>query len=837
MLDQSCAKLLTLFKIPAKMTVRGLACVVERCGQMEKADKYLTQKHHNVNNTARDNALVLWFDELRCQDVDLVGGKSSSLGELTSQTHVPVPYGYATTSEAYRYFMRETGCNEKVNELLKGLKDVENSDELHAVCSKIRKVIVEAPMPETLAYIIGKSYDDLAAMSNQNEPYVAVRSSATAEDLPNASFAGEQDTYLNVHGRDNVIKKVQECYASLFTDRATYYRIKQNFPHEKVALSAAVQLMAYSKAAGVMFTVNVATGDDTKVMIEGSWGLGEYVVQGTVTPDNFVIDKESMKIDRKVVNDKPIELVRKSDGGVEQIDVPEDLRKKPVLTDEQALQLASYAEDIEKHYGCYMDMEWSLDQNDKLWLVQARPETVWSQRKKEESGENESTATEQKVLLQGLPASPGIASGRVHVIDDPKDIKEFKDGEVLVTLMTSPDWVPAMKKASAIITNNGGMTCHAAIVSREMEIPCLVGTASRDKAATQTLKNGQVVTVDAKNGVVYEGALKKEKKVDAQQAPVQEYFAPTATGVMMNLGNPDLAEKYANLPADGIGLMREEFIWTTYIHQHPLYLIEAGHADRVVNELANGIRKVASAMAPRPVILRFSDFKSGEYRNLKGGEKYEPTEPADLLGWRGASRYYDKKYLPAFKLEMAAIKKVGDEYGLKNLNVMIPFCRTTEEAEKVTTIMAESGLKRSADFKVYMMAEIPANIILADQFNQYIDGYSIGSNDLTMLLLGCDRNNDIIANLFDERNLAVKRAIRHLIKVAHQDGKTVSICGQAPSEYPGFTEFLVKSGIDYVSVNPDMVKETKRNVAHFEQRILLEKATGVGRREVENYEW
>lgn len=804
---------------------------------MEKADKYLTQKHHNVNNTARDNALVLWFDELRRQDVDLVGGKSSSLGELTSQTHVPVPYGYATTSEAYRYFMRETGCNEKVNELLKGLKDVENSDELHAVCSKIRKVIVEAPMPETLAYIIGKSYDDLAAMSNQNEPYVAVRSSATAEDLPNASFAGEQDTYLNVHGRDNVIKKVQECYASLFTDRATYYRIKQNFPHEKVALSAAVQLMAYSKAAGVMFTVNVATGDDTKVMIEGSWGLGEYVVQGTVTPDNFVIDKESMKIDRKAVNDKPIELVRKSDGGVEQIDVPEDLRKKPVLTDEQALQLASYAEEIEKHYGCYMDMEWSLDQNDKLWLVQARPETVWSQRKKEESGENESAPTEHKVLLQGLPASPGIASGRVHVIDDPKDIKEFKDGEVLVTLMTSPDWVPAMKKASAIITNNGGMTCHAAIVSREMEIPCLVGTASRNKAATQILKNSQVVTVDAKNGVVYEGALKKEKKVDAQQAPVQEYFAPTATGVMMNLGNPDLAEKYANLPADGIGLMREEFIWTTYIHQHPLYLIETGYADHVVNELANGIRKVASAMAPRPVILRFSDFKSGEYRNLKGGEKYEPTEPADLLGWRGASRYYDKKYLPAFKLEMAAIKKVRDEYGLKNLNVMIPFCRTTEEAEKVTTIMAESGLKRSADFKVYMMAEIPANIILADQFNQYIDGYSIGSNDLTMLLLGCDRNNDIIANLFDERNLAVKRAIRHLIKVAHQDGKTVSICGQAPSEYPGFTEFLVKSGIDYVSVNPDMVKETKRNVAHFEQRILLDKATGLGRREVENYEW
>jgi pyruvate,water dikinase len=797
----------------------------------------------------RDKAYVLWFNQLRRSDVNLVGGKSSSLGELTSATDVPVPYGYATTANAYRYFMEKTGCNDKVNALLAQLKDVENSDELHEICTKIRKVITTAEMPADLAKVIGDSYDELAKKMGQNEPFVAVRSSATAEDLPDASFAGQQDTYLNIHGRDNVIQKVKECYASVFTDRATYYRVKANFPQEKVALSAAIQMMAFSKAAGVMFTVNVATGDDSKIMIEASWGLGEYIVSGTVTPDNYVVDKKSLKVLDKTITNKKIELLRRPDGGTERHDVPSERAKMPALTDEQITELAGYAKRIEKHYGCYMDMEWSLDQNDKLWLVQARPETVWSQKNKDKQSDEveDSTVSEDKsdnkVLVKGLPASPGVAAGKVHIINDPKDIDKFKKGEVLVTLMTSPDWVPAMKKASAIITNNGGMTCHAAIVSREMQIPCLVGTASRGVAATTTLKDGQEVTVDAKNGIVYQGIAQevvKPKSDPAAPAPVSaaaEYFPPTATRVMMNLGDPDLAEKYASLPADGIGLMREEFLWTTYIHQHPLYLIETGHPERVVNELANGISKVARAMAPRPIVLRFSDFKSGEYRNLKGGEKYEPHESADLLGWRGASRYYDPKYINAFKLELEAIKKVRNDYGLKNVNVMIPFCRTVEEAEKVTSIMREEGLVRSADFKVYMMAEIPSNIILADQFNKYIDGYSIGSNDLTMLILGCDRNNDVVSHLFDERNLAVKRAIRHLIKTAHKDGKTVSICGQAPSEYPEFSEFLVRSGIDYVSVNPDMVKATKRNVAHFEQRILLDKATGLGRQDPENYEW
>lgn len=792
----------------------------------------------------RENAYVLWFDELRREDVALVGGKSSSLGELTSATHVPVPYGYATTANAYRYFMEATGTNKKVHELLDQLDDVEDSAELRDVCAKIRETIVSAEMPADLADAIGDAYEELAEKTGRADPFVAVRSSATAEDLPDASFAGQQDTYLNVHGRDEVIRKVKECYASTFTDRATYYRVKKGFAHENVALSAAVQMMAYSKVAGVMFTVDLATGADDKIMIEGSWGLGEYIVQGTVTPDNFVVDKESLTILSRRINEKPIELVRNEEGGVEEKRVPEELAKAQVMTDEQIAELAGYAKAIEKHYGCYMDMEWALDENDKLWILQARPETVWSRKNKEKKeGKKVNVTTDHKVLVKGLPASPGLVAGKAHVITDPADIDQFKEGEILVTLMTSPDWVPAMKKALAIVTDAGGMTCHASIVSRELGIPCVVGTKSRSVDATSVLKTGQEITVDAQNGIVYDGIVedmieKPKAEAAAAGAVVQaEYFAPTGTTVLMNLGDPDLAQKYASLPCDGIGLMREEFIWTTFIHEHPLHLIETGHPEKVIEMLAEGISKVCRAMAPRPVVLRFSDFKSGEYRNLVGGDKYEPEEPADLLGWRGASRYYDPKYINAFRLELKAVKKVREEFGLTNLNCMIPFCRTVDEARKVTEIMKEEGLQRGPDFKLFLMAEIPSNIILADQFNQYVDGYSIGSNDLTMLILGCDRNNDTVASLFDERNLAVRRAIRHLIKTAHKDGKTVSICGQAPSVYPDFTEFLVRSGIDCVSVNPDMVKATKRNVARIEQRLLLDAATGRGLAETEEYDW
>lgn len=793
---------------------------------------------------ARENAYVLWFDELRRADVGLVGGKSSSLGELTSSVDVPVPYGYATTAGAYRYFMEKTGQNKKIHKMLQELQDVEDSVELHEVCTKIRESICSATMPEDLAEQIGKAYEELAEKVGEENPFVAVRSSATAEDLPDASFAGQQDTYLNVTGRDMVIRKVKECYASTFTDRAVYYRAKKNFDHENVALSAAVQMMADAKAAGVMFTVNLATGADDSIMIEGSWGLGEYIVQGTVTPDNFVVDKDSLTITSRRINEKSIELIRKEGGDVEERKVEPERAKAQVISDEQIAQLADYAKRIEKHYGCYMDMEWAVDHKDRLWILQARPETVWSKKNKEKKSEEETVmTTDHNVLVKGLPASPGMAAGKCHVITDPKDIDTFKEGEVLVTTMTSPDWVPAMKKAVAIVTDAGGMTCHASIVSRELGIPCVVGTKSRSVEATGVLKTGQDITIDARNGIVYDGIVADlvKKGTPAAQAAgtaavAAEYFPPTGTRVLMNLGDPDLADKYASLPCDGIGLMREEFIWTTFIHEHPLYLIETGRPEKVVDMLAEGISKVCRALAPRPVVLRFSDFKSGEYRNLKGGDKYEPEEPADLLGWRGASRYYDPKYTDAFRLELKAVRKVREEYGLKNLNCMIPFCRTVDEAEKVTAIMREEGLERGPDFKLLLMAEIPANILLADRFNKFVDGYSIGSNDLTMLILGCDRNNDTVASLFDERNLAIKRAIRHLIKVAHRDGKTVSICGQAPSVYPDFTEFLVKSGIDYVSVNPDMVKSTRLNVARIEQRLMLDAATGRGVVDQEDYE-
>ena len=792
----------------------------------------------------KEEQFLLWFEQLERKDVDIVGGKSSSLGEMTAKTDVPVPYGFATTAYAYRYFIKESGLEEKMRTILSELTDVENSALLRDVSARLREAIMAEKMPQDLQDAIGAAYVELGKRVGEENPYVAVRSSATAEDLPDASFAGQQDTYLNVQGAETIIAKVKECYASCFTDRAVYYREKQGFDHIEVALSAVVQMMVFSKSAGVMFTVNVATGDDNNILIEAAFGLGEYVVQGTVTPDNYTVSKHDHKIIDRCVNEQDVMLVRKKGGDCEEVQVPEELRKVQTLTDEQILELADYAKKIEKHYGCYMDMEWGVDERtNKIWILQARPETVWSRRNKEGGAkvqESKSmTTTDHKVIVKGLPASPGKVSGRVHVILDPSRIDEFKEGEILVTEMTAPDWVPAMKKAKAIVTDSGGMTCHASIVSRELGIPCIVGTKSRGEAATTTIPDGIDVTIDATHGVVYEGIIEEAKKENQAGAAVAvaEYFPPTGTKVYMNLGDPELAEKYSSLPCDGIGLMREEFIWTTYIHEHPLYLIKTGHPEKVVDQLAEGMRQVCQAMAPRPVTLRFSDFKSSEYRDLKGGDEFEPYEPSALLGWRGASRYYDPKYIEAFKLECQAVRKVREEFGLKNLNVMIPFCRNVEECEKVVAIMAGEGLQRGKDFKVWLMAEIPSNIILADQFNKYVDGYSIGSNDLTMLVLGCDRDNDTVSHIYDERNLAVRRAVRHLIEVAHSEGKTVSICGQAPSVYPEFCEFLIKSGIDSISVNPDTVKFTKKLVAQVEQRVMLDALTGRGRKEVEDLDW
>jgi len=808
--------------------------------------------------------LVLWFEQICRDDVALVGGKSASLGEMTVRTGVPVPYGFATTAHAYRVFLSETGLDKKIALILQDLNDVEDGRQLRAISAKVRQAIVDEKLPAEFETSIRQAYAELAKKTDEAEPFVAVRSSATAEDLPDASFAGQQESYLNVRGADEVLERIKECYASMFTDRAVYYRTKKNFSHTEVALSAVVQMMVFSKASGVMFTVNVINGNDQNILIEGSWGLGEYIVQGTVTPDLFWIAKQDLSIVERTVHDKSIQLIRRPGGGVVEQEVPEDLRRIPVLSDEQIQQLAKYALDIEKHYGCFMDMEWALDERtDKLWILQARPETVWSNKQKPQTqampNKHEQITQEKEgvvsmhrevetapsveriVLVKGLPASPGRVSGIAHVILSPNLIDNFKEGEILVTEMTAPDWVPAMKKAKAIVTDSGGMTCHASIVSRELGIPCVVGTKSRGTSATTKIETGMQITVDATNGIIYEGVISDliaaPRPAEAGPGFAVETFPVTGTKIYMNLGDPDLAQRYAPLPSDGIGLMREEFIWTTFIHEHPMYLIEMNQPDRVVNVLAEAFRKVAQAMAPRPVTLRFSDFKSSEYRDLKGGDKYEPAEPSSLLGWRGASRYYDPKYIEAFRLELRAVKKVREEYGFNNLHVMIPFCRTVDEAAKVTELMAEEGLRRSADFKVWLMAEIPSNIILADQFNQYVDGYSIGSNDLTMLILGCDRDNDTVAKIFDERNLAVKRAIRHLIEVAHRDGKTVSICGQAPSVYPDFTEFLVRSGIDSISVNPDAVKSTKHWVAQIEQRIILDKLTGRGMIENSEYTW
>ena len=621
----------------------------------------------------RETAYVLWFDELKREDVALVGGKSSSLGELTSSTSVPVPYGFATTAHGYREFMSKTGLESRIKETLDSLDDVENSALLRDVCAKIRAMICAEEMPADLAEAIRVSYEELGKKVGEKDPFVAVRSSATAEDLPDASFAGQQDTYLNVRGADTIIEKVKECYASTFTDRATYYRVKQGFDHMTVALSAAVQMMVFSKAAGVMFTVDLVTGDDNNILIEGSWGLGEYVVQGTVTPDNFHVNKHDMVITDRMINDKHIRLVRKADGDCIEEVVPADEARAQVLSDAQVLELADYAKQIEKHYGCYMDMEWGIDERDgKLWILQARPETVWSRKEKSDtSAETPSLGDtgNREIVVKGLPASPGNAAGKAHVIIDPSDIDDFKEGEILVTAMTAPDWVPAMKKAKAIVTDAGGMTCHASIVSRELGIPCIVGTKSRSQEATTSIKDGQMITVDATNGIVYDGVIEdvvKKAEQPAAAAVATEYIPVTGTKVYMNLGDPDLAEKYGVLPCDGIGLMREEFIWTTFIHEHPLHLIETGRSDVAVNTLAEGMRKVCQALAPRQVVVRLSDFKSSEYRDLKGGDKYEPHESSALLGWRGASRYYDPKYLPAFKLELEAIKKVRNEYKRPN---------------------------------------------------------------------------------------------------------------------------------------------------------------------------
>ncbi|MEM0372770.1 MAG: phosphoenolpyruvate synthase [archaeon] len=731
---------------------------------------------------------LLFFDEITKKDIPLVGGKSANLGEMSTKTRVPVPYGFATTANAYRMFLTENKLWPKMREELAKIRDPNDTKTLKEVGKNVRALILKGKMPKYLSDEIKKAYKRIGG------GYVSVRSSATAEDLPGASFAGQQETYLNVLGPNEVVESVKKCYASLYTDRAIFYRIQKGFEHEKVALSAAVQKMIDSQCSGVIFTLDVRNGDRSKVVIEGSYGLGEYIVLGKVTPDDYFVRKKDLEIVERHIAKKKI-MLKTSKKGVAEKRVPPSMQSKPVLTDDEIRTLAKYALALEEHYGCPQDVEWAKHSDGHLYILQTRPETGWSGKEmlKEET-------VKGKAILKGLPASPGFGSGKVKIIKKLEEIAKIQNGDILVTHMTNPDMVPAMKKAAGIITDAGGVTSHAAIVSRELSIPCVVGTGD----ATAKLKDNAIVTVDGSSGVVYEGAV---------DVGVKEKFGGrvprTKTLVYVNIGVPEIADAVAKKPADGVGLMREEFIIATYIKEHPMKMIEEGRGHVFTERLADGITRVAKAFYPRPVILRLSDFKTNEYRDLKGGEKFEPHEENPMLGWRGCSRYISPEYEPAFRLELRAVKKVRKKY--KNVHVMLPFPRTVAEVKKITEIMKEEGVERGPTMKLYLMAEIPSNVFAADLFSQYCDGFSIGSNDLTQLILGVDRDSQILGKMgeFDEQNIAVKRAIAHLIRVAHRYGKSVSICGQAPSQYPEFTKFLVAHGIDSISVNPDVVEKTK----------------------------
>ncbi len=756
---------------------------------------------------------IVWFENIGKNDTAIVGGKNANLGEMISKTKVPVPEGFAITASAYDHFIGSTGLDKKIKRELKDL-DTKDLKELARKGRTIRAMIVKADLPKELEIEIQNNYRLLEKKFRTKKLYVAVRSSATAEDLPGASFAGEQETYLNVSGECELIAYTKKCMASLFTDRAISYRQDKGFAHSKISLSVAVEKMVRSDigSAGVMFTIDPDSGYDKVVYINGAYGLGEYVVQGKVTPDEFYVLKPTRTIIEKKLGAKKAKFVRAKHGNKEQKVSAKD-RKRFVLDDTQILKLAEYGLLIEEHYGMAMDIEWALDgETKKLYIVQARPETVHNLRKTASIEKYELKET-GNILATGQAVGRKIGQGPAKKILKTKEIRKFRKGEVLVTIMTDPDWEPVMKMASAIVTDKGGRTCHAAIVSRELGIPCVIGTEN----STKRIKTGAKVTVDCteEQGRVFEGILKfKRKEIKLDKVPT------TKTKVVVNIGVPEMAFDIGQLPVDGVGLAREEFIINDFIGEHPLAMIAQGRADEYVEKLSSGIAKIGAGFYPRPVIVRWSDFKSNEYANLKGGRKYEPQESNPMIGWRGCSRYIDPKFEPAFRLECRAMKKVRDEMKLTNIKVMLPFCRTIEEGKKVLDIMESEGLKRGKNgLEVYVMAEIPSNIIIAEEFCKYFDGFSIGSNDLTQLTLGSDRDNETLSKMYNERDHAVKSLIEQLLKTAKKHGRKVGICGQAPSDYPEYAEFLVKNGIDSISLNPDVALETKLRIAKIEKRI------------------
>lgn len=794
---------------------------------------------------------ILWFDELRIEDVPKVGGKNASLGEMyqtLGKKGVRVPNGFAVTAYAYHYILEKAGVKAEIKKALHGL-NTHNVTDLARRGAKVREIILATPFPPELAEEIKTAYLKLSKQYKTSNVDVAVRSSATAEDLPDASFAGQQETYLNISGPSQLIEACHRCFASLFTNRAISYREDKHFDHFSIGLSIAVQKMVRSDLAssGVMFSIDTETGFRDAVIIDSAYGLGENVVQGAVTPDEFYVFKPTLKqgkrpILSKKLGAKSIKMIYATEGvrPVKNIKTPEEDRRRFSLTDDEVLELARWACIIEDHYSAKighfkpMDMEWAKDgKTGELYIVQARPETVQSQRDLSVL-ENYELKGSGKVLVTGAPVGEKIGVGKANIIKSAHEISRFKKGEVLVTDITDPDWEPIMKIASAIVTNRGGRTCHAAIVSRELGIPCVVGTRN----ATAVIKTGQDITVscsEGETGKVYAGKLPFViKKVNLKN------LKRPKTKMMMNLGSPDEAFSASFIPNDGVGLAREEFIIMSYIKIHPLALLNYkklnnpevkkqideltyGYKDKAqyfVDKLAQGVAMLGAAFYPKDVIVRLSDFKSNEYANLIGGQAYEPKEENPMIGWRGASRYYDVHYRDAFALECQALKKVREEMGLTNVKIMIPFCRTIEEGKNVQAEMAKAGLVRGKNgLEIYVMCEIPSNVILADEFSKIFDGFSIGSNDLTQLTLGVDRDSQLVAHVYSERNQAVKDLISSVIKSAKKNKRKIGICGQAPSDFPDFARFLVGEGIDSLSLTPDSLLKTTIDIVKFEKGL------------------
>ncbi len=796
---------------------------------------------------SRKRALVLGFDEVGIKDVPLVGGKNASLGEMfcaLKKKGVRIPDGFATTSFAYFKFIEDAGIKREVKQILNGL-NVRNYGKLSEAGSKIRRLILKSEFPETLRNEILSHYAKLSGKYGMGNADVAVRSSATAEDLPGASFAGQQESYLNVRGKANLLEACRKCIASLFTNRAIAYRQERGFSHFRVALSIGVQKMVRSDRAGsgVMFTIDTESGFDKVILIDAGYGLGENIVKGRINPDEYYVFKTTLGknldpiISRKL-GSKEIKMVY-AGSRVKNVATSEAERNRYVLNDSEILTLAKWGRIIEDHYSekhrkyMPMDIEWAKDGiTGKLFIVQARPETVQS-GKDFAKLERYVLKEKGKVLASGSSVGSRIGSGKVHVIQSVAHIKEFKPGEVLVTEMTDPDWVPIMKLASAIVTERGGKSCHAAIVSRELGITCVVGADN----ATRVVRNGQDVTVscaEGEEGKMYDGKLRFEvRTIDLKKLP------KTRTKIMVNIGNPEEAFTERFLPVSGVGLAREEFITNDYIGIHPQAILNfdrlkdkkaktkiaemtRNYKDKAqfyVDKLAEGIATIAASFYPRDVIVRLSDFKSNEYANLIGGREFEPVEDNPMLGWRGASRYYDEKYRDAFALECKAFVKVRGSMGLDNVKIMVPMCRTIEEGKKVIEEMRRNGLVQGKNgLEIYVMCEIPSNVILAEEFAKVFDGFSIGSNDLTQLTLGVDRDSELVAQIFNERNDAVKWMISRVIKAAKKSKTKIGICGQAPSDYPEFAEFLVDCGIDSMSLNPDAVVKTLLVVANREKK-------------------